>query len=222
MANFEPKKIVLENINNGQRYVKGDEPEEETFNAPIEASAYAQEVAESAKKLADELKEDVVQKQGTVVYVNGVAQNRVEVKKDIQEQIDELSGKINPKTIYWYASEDSKINLGYPNGIKGGSVLSYDFSAYKELIIWINYNNLQYDRLIVDFSMYVDSPIRLSTVRMAESTSGSRYGNVVFCSPTEIELNQIGFYNSSNSWNNRNSNTNGNQYAIIKIEGKLK
>lgn len=50
MANFNPKKIVLNQINNGQRYNDGDVVNSESVNAPIESSAYAQAVAEVAEK----------------------------------------------------------------------------------------------------------------------------------------------------------------------------
>lgn len=42
MASFTPKEIDLSQINGGQRYENGDGVTPETFNAPIEASAYAQ------------------------------------------------------------------------------------------------------------------------------------------------------------------------------------
>lgn len=48
MENFTPKKIDLSQINNGVKWKNGDEPNAETFNAPIEASAYAQQIAEEA------------------------------------------------------------------------------------------------------------------------------------------------------------------------------
>lgn len=45
---FTPRKINLNNINGGARYVDGNEVSPEAINQPIEASAYAQEVAELA------------------------------------------------------------------------------------------------------------------------------------------------------------------------------
>lgn len=52
MSNFTPKKIDLLQINNGKRYgYEGISPE--AINAPIEASAWAQKVAEEAKLLAE-------------------------------------------------------------------------------------------------------------------------------------------------------------------------
>jgi hypothetical protein len=52
MANFELKPISLDNINKGVRYENGDIVEAETINAPIEASAWAQEMARQAFELA--------------------------------------------------------------------------------------------------------------------------------------------------------------------------
>lgn len=53
MANFELKEISLGQINNGEKYENGDRPNAEAFNAPIEASAYAQKIAKEAKEAAD-------------------------------------------------------------------------------------------------------------------------------------------------------------------------
>ncbi len=52
MANFELKPISFDNINKGVRYENGDIVEAETINAPIEASAYAQELARQALEVA--------------------------------------------------------------------------------------------------------------------------------------------------------------------------
>ncbi len=52
MANFIKKKIDLDAINNGNRYNNGDVVDSESINAPIEASAYAQDVADIAEKKA--------------------------------------------------------------------------------------------------------------------------------------------------------------------------
>ena len=50
---FTPRKINLNNINGGARYVDGNEVSPEAINQPIEASAYAQEVADRANAKAD-------------------------------------------------------------------------------------------------------------------------------------------------------------------------
>ncbi len=47
MAEFEKKPIDLSSINGGNRYANGQTPSAETFNAPIEASAYVQALAEN-------------------------------------------------------------------------------------------------------------------------------------------------------------------------------
>jgi hypothetical protein len=54
MANFESKKIDFSQINKGVKFENGDVVSAEAINAPIEASAYAQEVAEEAKRIAEE------------------------------------------------------------------------------------------------------------------------------------------------------------------------
>lgn len=48
MARFEEKEFSLSDINNGERYQNGDIPDAEAINKPIEASAYAVEMARSA------------------------------------------------------------------------------------------------------------------------------------------------------------------------------
>lgn len=45
MSRFTAKPIDLNTINGGKRFVKGDTPSPNTFNDPIEASAYAQGIA---------------------------------------------------------------------------------------------------------------------------------------------------------------------------------
>lgn len=54
MANFVAKQIDLSKINGGVRYNIGDSPTAEAINAPIEASAYAQELAIRASVEASE------------------------------------------------------------------------------------------------------------------------------------------------------------------------
>jgi hypothetical protein len=48
MANFSSKKIDFSTINGGNRYENGNIVDADAINAPIEASAYAQQVAEQA------------------------------------------------------------------------------------------------------------------------------------------------------------------------------
>ena len=54
MAKFSPKEIVLSTINNGKRFEDGDCPYANSFNDPIEASAYAQSLSKSALAKADQ------------------------------------------------------------------------------------------------------------------------------------------------------------------------
>jgi hypothetical protein len=53
MASFAPNKIDLSQIHSGQRYQNGDVVDANAINAPIEASAWAQRVANEAKLLAE-------------------------------------------------------------------------------------------------------------------------------------------------------------------------
>ena len=54
MARFTPQKFDYNDINGGERFQNGQEPQEDAFNAPIEGSAYAIEKAEDAIAKADQ------------------------------------------------------------------------------------------------------------------------------------------------------------------------
>lgn len=54
MASFAPNKIDTTAINGGQRYQNGDIVSPEAINAPIEASSWAQQIAEEAVAKADQ------------------------------------------------------------------------------------------------------------------------------------------------------------------------
>ena len=54
MARFSEQKINLSSINGGVKYENGDVVFAEAINAPIEASAYAQKVADEAKSKAEQ------------------------------------------------------------------------------------------------------------------------------------------------------------------------
>lgn len=85
MAKFTPQKIDLDTINNGNRYgFEGIHPD--AINRPIEASAYAQEIAESVKGLAlnqpDSSQADIV---GTpTVEISGTGENAKFVFKSLK------------------------------------------------------------------------------------------------------------------------------------------
>lgn len=53
MATFQPKRINLNEINNGNEYANGDTPSVDSVNAPIEASAYVQGVVDNFKASGD-------------------------------------------------------------------------------------------------------------------------------------------------------------------------
>ena len=54
MARFTPQKFDWNDINGGERFQNGQEPQEDAFNAPIEGSAYAIELSEDAIAKADQ------------------------------------------------------------------------------------------------------------------------------------------------------------------------
>ena len=54
MARFTPQKFDWNDINGGERFQNGQEPQEDAFNAPIEGSAYAIEKAEDAIEKAED------------------------------------------------------------------------------------------------------------------------------------------------------------------------
>lgn len=54
MARFTPQKFDYNDINGGERFQNGQTPQEDAFNAPIEGSAYAIELAEDALTKADQ------------------------------------------------------------------------------------------------------------------------------------------------------------------------
>lgn len=60
MAIFQEKQISFGAINGGIRYADGDIPNAETFNAPIEASAYAQNLAIQALDTAEKVANTVL------------------------------------------------------------------------------------------------------------------------------------------------------------------
>lgn len=66
MAKFSPKKFNINSINNGNKYELGDSISPNAINAPIEASYYAQDLAEKAHSKADEALNSVSNPDGTV------------------------------------------------------------------------------------------------------------------------------------------------------------
>lgn len=59
MSKFSPKKIIYTDINQGDRYELRDDVSPEAINAPIEASAYAQDLAEQSIAIAQNALEKV-------------------------------------------------------------------------------------------------------------------------------------------------------------------
>lgn len=69
MGTLTPTKIILSDINSGQEYVDGDVVTADTINAPLEASAYAQDVAERANTKASQALDQVQSVLGSYGFV---------------------------------------------------------------------------------------------------------------------------------------------------------
>ena len=101
MAQWSKQKAESANINGGNEYAVGDVVSREQLNAITNNSFYASDKADnavatanSANQTAQNALAQVTEKQGTIVKVNGVAQNEISVKSDIQTQIDDTNSAL--------------------------------------------------------------------------------------------------------------------------------
>ena len=135
---------------------------------------------------------------------------------------------INPYLIYDYSSSDPAINLGYPNGIYGKSgTITEDLSAYTIVVFYLKYA-INVNAIV---RAYLKAPtasgqtggdtLKYSNVSMTESLSGSRYACriIVPFDFSSFQIQDIGYYSSTNSWNSRNTPLYGMEYCIYRIEG---
>ena len=135
---------------------------------------------------------------------------------------------INPYLIYDYSSSDPAINLGYPNGIYGKSgTITEDLSAYTIVVFYLKYA-INVNAIV---RAYLKAPtasgqtggdtLKYSNVSMSESLSGSRYACriIVPFDFSSFQIQDIGYYSSTNSWNSRNTPLYGMEYCIYRIEG---
>lgn len=138
--NKEPEWTELEDIY-PEQVTEDTGMTDDAFNKFVENIQYAKNVSEiakaasdHAKTLVDQLKEQVIEKMGTAVYLAGVAQNRIDFTSNPQEQIDNI---YKQEIVYDKDSSDPAINLGYPNGILAGAeaITSINFSKYKYVIV---------------------------------------------------------------------------------------
>lgn len=60
MARFNPQKFNINDINGGERFENGQKPQQDAFNAPIEGSAYAIEIADQAITKADQALNSII------------------------------------------------------------------------------------------------------------------------------------------------------------------
>lgn len=111
---LQPKNWDLIDINGGQAVEIGDNVPCETFNAPIEMAKYSADKSDTTltnvvnyqtttTARVNELEQLIGTKQGTTVYVSGIAQATVD---------------LDTKTvIYNRLSPDPLLNWGHPNGL---------------------------------------------------------------------------------------------------------
>lgn len=137
-------------------------------------------------------------------------------------------------TIYDYSSDDSAINLGYPNGIYANSgtdgVVDINFTLYKFLKIYVKY--AQNDNAIVFCDLTAPqiadqddgNTYKFTNISMAESNppSGARYAVQIVIPLTlnSLQIRNIGYFTSTNEWTSRNPPINDSiEYLIYRIEG---
>ena len=137
-------------------------------------------------------------------------------------------------TIYDYSSDDSAINLGYPNGIYANSgtdgVVDINFTLYKFLKIYVKY--AQNDNAIVFCDLTAPqiadqddgNTYKFTNISMAESNppSGARYAVQIVIPFTlnSLQIRNIGYFTSTNEWTSRNPPINDSiEYLIYRIEG---
>lgn len=126
MANLTPKKIVLSEINNGQQIENGDGVQPNLFNAPVEASAYAQALATTQPNLEN------VNNFGTpsvsIEEVDGLPRfkfenlNAVEISKVEQTVSSTESGGENVLSVY--LNNGDVANFSVYNGKTGAKLVS--------------------------------------------------------------------------------------------------
>lgn len=136
---------------------------------------------------------------------------------------------INPYLIYDYSSSDPAINLGYPNGIYGKSgTISEDLSAYTIVVFYLKYAmNINaivraYLKAPTISGQSLGDTLKYSNVSMTETASGARYACriIVPFDFSSFQIQDIGYYTSTNSWTSRNTPaTEEMEYCIYRIEG---
>ena len=116
---FSPKPINLNEINGGNRYQSGQGVSSEAVNRAIEASAYAQEITDSVKGLADN--------QPNIAEANQVGEPSVEIEETA-----------NGSKRFVFK------NLKGATGATGKSVYRHELSTTPSLVI-IDTNSAPYD-----------------------------------------------------------------------------
>jgi hypothetical protein len=119
MAIFQEKQISFGAINGGIRYSDGDIPNAETFNAPIEASAYAQKLAIKALDTAEKVQNSVLGNQtGTYPALSAYPVGSIYISTTRQKTPAEIFGGewTQIKDYFLLAASDT-----YAAGSTGGS-----------------------------------------------------------------------------------------------------
>lgn len=139
-------------------------------------------------------------------------------------------------TIYDYSSDDSAINLGYPNGIYASSgtdgVVDINFTLYKFLKIYVKYAQNNNAIVFCDLTapqiagQDAGNTYKFTNVSMAESSppSGARYAVQIVIPFTlnSLQIREIGYYTSTNEWTSRNQPIDDSlEYLIYRIEGVM-
>lgn len=215
-------------INNGNRYEKKDRFSIENVNAITENSFYAVNKAEEAREMA----ENAFLNDGTVTYIDGVAQKSLNFSSDPQTQINSVVGTANEnarKLQYVeqveviYDKDDSTKDWGYSgginsNGLTATTVGGKDFSKYKYLKVYVfNYSSVGengFGEIIVRLDLLTTSNTYSGRNVIGITTeSGIVYNStqVVTINQDKTELRYIGA--------NVYSNGGFSNGAIYKIEG---
>jgi hypothetical protein len=118
---FTPKEIDLSKINGGKRYKDGDIPNAETFNAPIEASAFVQSLVKNPIDTSL-IEADVPPKISIQPLPDGTPQFKVEGLKGKE-------GDTGSVKLYRY---NTRIELSPSSGFSL-ALITFDFTASKDL-----------------------------------------------------------------------------------------
>lgn len=160
--------------------------------------------------------------------INGVqlTDKSVTEQKLSQELQDKINSSFNTREIiYDYASDNPDINLGYPNCIWGDTTITKDLSKYKRLKFYIKFTGVV--QCITEADIFYNQTntvthlYRITDMVKSEGDTGSRYGFLIEI-PTDrsqFTMTKIGFYDKSNTWQDRTNAQFNQEYVIYRVEG---